>query len=143
MSWTGCEESTWWITWALRQEDTQARVAEAVDAGLPASTVVARIVEGMEPRVAGIVREELEALPSATVLSIIDAWRLAAAGGKPFNLYSARPDRPLEAARDRRVRVVIDIDEGGVHAEISHIPSRHPTWHLSAAAIEITPCCTP
>jgi hypothetical protein len=136
MSWTGCEESTWWVTWALRQEETQARVVRAVDAGAPASIIIDRVVSGLDDRVAGIVREELEALPSATVLSIIDAWRLAAAGCKPFELASARPERPIEAARSRRVRLVVDVTEEGVRAEISHVASRHPTWQLSATAVE-------
>jgi len=136
MSWTGCEESTWWVTWALRQDRTKERVAAAVDAGAPVDVVIDHVVADLEPRVAAIVREELEALPSATVLSIVDAWRLAAAGSKPFELSSGRPERPLEAARARRVRLVVDVCEDGVHAEISHVAGRHPTWQLSAPEVE-------
>jgi hypothetical protein len=136
MSWSGCEESTWWITWALRQEETHAAVAAALRDGEPVTRVIQHLVGGLEPRIAGTVREELEALPGATVLAIIEAWRLADLGCKPFELSSARPERPLEAARKRRVRLVVDVDEDGVRAEISHVVTRHPTWQVSASAVQ-------
>jgi hypothetical protein len=136
MSWSGCEESTWWISWAFRQDETRQRVTAAMEAHAPVKVIIGEIVSGLEPRVADTVRAELEALPSATVLSIVEAWRLAAQGGKPFEVISARPASAMEAARSRRVRVVIDVAEDGVHAEISHVASRHPTWQLNAVQVE-------
>jgi hypothetical protein len=91
----------------------------------------------MDDRVAAIVRGELEALPSATVFSIIEAWRLADQGRKPFELVSARPASAMDAARNRRVRLVVDVAEEGVRAEISHVASRHPTWQLNAGQVEV------
>jgi len=40
MSWSGCEETTWWLTWALRQEPTQRRVQAVIDSGAPASAII-------------------------------------------------------------------------------------------------------
>jgi hypothetical protein len=136
MTWSGCEESTWWVTWALRQDDTRGRVAAAMESHAPVASVIDELVSGMEERVAGTVRMELAALPSATVFSIIEAWRLADQGSKPFELVSVRPVSAMDAARSRRVRLVVDVAEEGVRAEISHVASRHPTWQLNALEAE-------
>jgi hypothetical protein len=132
MTWSGCEESTWWLTWALKQDVTSMRVAASLEAHEPIAIVIDHLVAELDDRVALTVRQELEALPSATVLSIVEAWRLASLGSKPFELTSSRPASPLDAARRRSVRLVVDVAEDGVRAEISHVASRHPTWQLNA-----------
>lgn len=128
MTWTGCEETTWWLTWALRQERTRARVEAAFAEGLPLERIVDLLVADLDPAVALQVRHELNELPTAVTESILAAWRQATAASKPFELASVRPASPIDLARRRSVRLAVDVNEEGVRAELSHIGSRHPTW---------------
>jgi len=67
-------------------------------------------------------------------MALLEAWRFAYRGGKPFEVTSARPVNTMDAARRRSVRVSVDVDEDGVRAELSHVASRHPTWTADARA---------
>jgi hypothetical protein len=134
MTWSGCEETSWWLTWALRQDHTRASVEAAFAEGLPLPAIFDRIVADIDPAVAMQVRYELSELPSAVTESILAAWRQASSAGKPFELASVRPASPLDLARRRSVRVAVDISEDGVRAELSHIGSRHPTWPEAAVS---------
>lgn len=133
MTWTGCEETTWWLTWALRQEATQIRLADALTDNEPASQIIEHMIADIQPNVAGRVRAELSELPEATVFAMLAAWRQAFDGGKPFEVASARPAELMGTARRRSVRLVVDVNEAGVRAELSHIETRHPRWARSAA----------
>jgi len=133
MTWTGCEETTWWLTWALRQETTQCRLADAIAAAEPTDRIIEHIIADLEPAIAGRVRTELTELPEATVFGILGAWKQAFEADRPFELASARPVGMMDAARRRSVRLVVDVHEDGVRAELSHIGTRHPTWPTSAA----------
>lgn len=128
MTWTGCEETTWWLTWALRQEQTRIRVETAFAEGAPLDHIVDLLVADLDPAVGLQVRHELAELPSAVTESILAAWRQATAASKPFELASIRPSSPLDLARQRSVRLAVDVNEEGVRAELTHIGSRHPTW---------------
>ena len=134
MTWTGCEETTWWLTWALRQEKTRARVEAAFAEGLPLERIVDQLVTDLDPAVGLQVRHELNELPVSVTESIFAAWRQASAARKPFELASVRPISPLEVARRRSVRLAVEVNEEGVRAEITHIGSRHPTWLEPAGA---------
>ncbi len=132
MTWSGCEETAWWLTWALRQENVRERVSGAAAAGAGAPQLIEAIILDLDPAIKERVRMELGELPAASVLGIIAAWQTAEAGKMPFVFESVRPPSPMELARKRSVRLTIDVDESGVHAGLSHIPSRHPTWASSA-----------
>lgn len=133
MTWTGCEETTWWLTWALRQETTQARLSDALAAAEPSGRIIEHMIADLEPAIAARVRTELTELPEATVFGILGAWKQAFERGRAFELSSARPTRMMDMARRRSVRLVVDVHEDGVTAELSHIGTRHPTWPASAA----------
>jgi hypothetical protein len=60
---------------------------------------------------------------------------LASAADKPLRLTSLAPDRPLEAARARRVEIRITMEEDGVTVALSHIPGRHASWYRPARAV--------
>lgn len=133
MTWSGCEEVTWWLTTALTQDETRARLAKALERNAAVPELIECMVTDLPPRVADQVRVELGELPAASVNAIMAAWRQAFDGGMPFEVTSARPASLIDTARRRSVRVAVDIDESGVRAELSHIASRHPTWAESAS----------
>ncbi len=133
MTWTGCDQTAWSLTSALQNERVVARVAQAMASRASVPELIEAIIQDLDPAVCAIVREELGALPAAAVEGILAAWQTAHAGNKPFVFASVAPERPIDLARRRRVRVVIDVDEEGVHAALSHIPSRHPSWSAGAS----------
>lgn len=66
---------------------------------------------------------------------ILQAWLLAEGAGKRLTLTSARPERPVEAARNRRIEMSIAIEEDGVTVALAHVPGRHATWSRPVAAV--------
>lgn len=87
------------------------------------------------PEQAERLRAEIAELPSNTVMMIVQAWLLAESAGKPLTLRSVRPERPVEAARARRVELSIAMEETGVSVSLSHIPGRHATWYQPTVAV--------
>lgn len=134
MTWSGCEEVTWWLTIALGRDDTKARLSEALERNAPVPELIECMVTELEPRVAGLVRQELGELPAASIHAVMAGWRQAFEGGVPFEVTSVRPANLMNSARRRSVRVAVDVHEEGVHAEISHVASRHPTWASSVTS---------
>ena len=128
MTWTGCEETAWWLTWALRQGEVCERVNAAALAQASAPELIEAIIVDLEPATQERVRMDMGELPAASIHGILAAWRMAADGGMPFVFESVRPERPLDLARRRSVRLTVDVDDEGVRAGLSHIPSRHPGW---------------
>jgi hypothetical protein len=128
MTWTGCEETAWWLTWALKQEGIRERLAVTAGEGAPLDAIVLELAEHASPEIAARMNEELHELPAAALVGILAAWREADGGGKPFELKSVRPQAPVAMARRRSVRLTIDVHDEGVQAELSHIPTRHPEW---------------
>lgn len=128
MSWTGCDETAWWLTHALEDSTVCGRVREEMEHGSNAPSLVRAIARDLPPEVKDRVERELGELPAAAVLGILAAWQTADSAQKPFVFESVRPASPVDLARRRSVRLTVDIDEGGVRAGLSHIPSRHPTW---------------
>ena len=128
MSWTGCDETAYWLTWALQQDAVRGRASAAVQRHASAPELIEAMILDLEPSIQERVRMGLGELPAAAVLGILAAWQTADTGGVPFVFESLRPESPIDLARRRSVRLVIDVDEAGVHAGLSHIPTRHPTW---------------
>lgn len=128
MSWTGCDETAWWLTNALEDTAVCDRVREGLEQGSPAPSLVRAIARDLPPQVKDRVERELGELQAAAVLGILAAWQTADSAHKPFVFGPYGPDSPIDLARRRSVRLTVDIDEDGVHAGLSHIPSRHPTW---------------
>lgn len=124
---SGCEEIANWFTYTgstdpgLRRELLALLRCDEPELGL-----VAGIAAKHEPRLAGLIREELQELPRPSLLMILRAWRDAVESNTRFSLVSERPERPLAFARRRLVRVVADVDEGGITVRLSHVPGRHP-----------------
>ena len=133
MSWTGCDETAWWLTHALEDTAVSTRVRKEMDAGAHAPSLVRAIALDLPAHVKERVERELGELPAAAVLGILAAWQTADSAQKPFVFESVRPERPVDLARRRSVRLTIDVDEDGVHAGLSHIPTRHPTWAEGAS----------
>lgn len=133
MSWTGCDETAWWLTHALDDTTVCNRVREEMEQGSPAPALVRAIARDLPPQVKDRVERELGELPAAADLGILAAWQTADSAQKPFVFESVRPESPVDLARRRGVRLTVDIDEDGVHAGLSHIPSRHPTWTESVS----------
>ncbi len=133
MSWTGCDETALWLTHALEDAAVCARVREEMGEGAPAASLVRAIARDLPEQVRSRVERELGELPAAAVLGILAAWQTADSAHKPFVFESVRPESPIDLARRRGVRLTVDIDEDGVHAGLSHIPTRHPTWSEGAS----------
>lgn len=133
MTWTGCDETAYWITRALEESEVCSRVRTQMSNGAGAPELVRAIALDLPDRIKERVERELGELPAAAVLGILAAWQTADASQMPFLFESVKPEAPLDLARRRSVRVVIDVNEDGVRAGLSHIPSRHPTWAVSAS----------
>ena len=54
---------------------------------------------------------------------------------KTFVLRSLPPAQPLDFARNRRVRIALDVEAEGIVVSLSHIPGRHAAWALPALAV--------
>jgi hypothetical protein len=74
-------------------------------------------------------------LPTNLVETIVSAWAMAAGAGKTFVLRSVVPTQPLDFARNRRVRIALDVEADGIVVSLSHIPGRHAAWAQPAPAV--------
>jgi len=119
----------------LDRPEGAAEARRLIEGGASSADVVEAFVRLADPtQIAGL-REEMRELPETTVSSILGAWMLASAADKPLRLTSLAPDRPLEAARARRVEIRITMEEDGVTVALSHIPGRHASWYRPARAV--------
>jgi hypothetical protein len=106
-----------------------------IESGASTAEVIEAFARLADPAQIGGLREEMQELPETIVSSILGAWMLASAAHKPLRLTSVTPERPLEAARARRVEIGITIEEDGVTVALSHIPGRHASWYRPARAV--------
>jgi hypothetical protein len=126
MSFSGCEEFLWWFSEKQAQDPLfRARLLEAMAAN-DGFDAVAVLISETEAAAADIVTTEIEQLPAAAVRTMLTAWREASEQNLKFRARSVLPDRPLEFARNRRVRVVVDRNQDSMEVQLSHIPTRHP-----------------
>lgn len=127
MSYSGCEEFLGWFS--QRQENDpvfRERMMQAIADEDTALEAVATAVRLTDPAFAATAEMEIRELPEIAVRTMLSAWRDAVEGGLDFRARSVPPERPMEFARKRRVRVTVDRDEGRVDVALSHIPTRHP-----------------
>ncbi len=103
--------------------------------GASAGELLEMFVSHASPEQAAVARAELAELPETTIMMIAQAFLLAESANKPLTLTSVAPQRPLEAARNRRVELAISMEEGGIRVALSHIPGRHASWYRPALAV--------
>lgn len=103
--------------------------------GATPAELLEMFVRRASPEQAAVARAELAELPETTIMMIAQAWLLAETAGKPLTLTSVVPDRPLEAARNRRVDLSISMDEAGIRVSLAHIPGRHASWYRPRVAV--------
>ena len=128
MSWSGCEDFLGWFC-ARQAEDAtfRARLRDALDTTIDPLGTVVRVISETEPTMAPVAQMELGELPPVAIRTMLEAWREADAAGIAFEAHSLRPDRPIEFAKTKRVRVTVDREADGVYVGLSHVPGRHPT----------------
>jgi hypothetical protein len=91
------------------------------------------------PDVAATLRAEFAELPPLALSTLVDACALAHASGRPLEVVSVGPDGPIEFARQRRVRITIDVEEERIRIALSHVASHHATWYAAAALAGTSP----
>lgn len=133
MTWSGCEETVWWLTRALKNPDLQARLRELRASGAPPLAYSSAILASLDADVVEMARQELAELPMNTAITLIEAWAMADLGGREFRIESVRPASPLSYARARRVTLAVSSDENAVVASLAHVASRHAEWYQARA----------
>jgi hypothetical protein len=133
MAISSCRDTVSWVTEVFGTPDVARRLRELRSAHATAPEFVEAIASLSHPAIAGTIREEFGQLPAATVMTVIEAWAMADAGNKPFEMVSVRPEEPVAFARSRRVRVTVDAEEDAVRVFLSHIPTRHADWYSPLA----------
>ena len=78
--------------------------------------------------------EEFKELPQTTVATMFDTWCQAAEAGKGWELRAEYPQSTMDFARNKQVRLVVDMSEDGVVLSISHVATRHAEWYRTAEA---------
>ncbi|MCA9628307.1 MAG: hypothetical protein KC766_11600, partial [Myxococcales bacterium] len=73
------------------------------------------------PETAETMQGEYEVMPTLLPYLLVESWRLANESGKTWAFTSPQPDRPIEFARNRKVRFVVDVDENGVSFGVAHV----------------------
>jgi hypothetical protein len=127
MALTGCEEFLYWF--CKRQatdSEFRVRLAEAMRSSVDPLASAIRVIADADAEYAPTARKEFEELPQFAVSTLLHAWLEATTRNLPFAAHSVRPDRPVEFARERRVRVSVDESDRGIDVRLSHIPTRHP-----------------
>ncbi len=134
MSFSGCEDFLWWFS--KRQEsdmEFRSNLIEAMDSPFDPMGRAARLIAATDPAIAPVVEMEFRELPRIAMKGLLDAWRESVDAGIRFEAHSVVPSNPLEFARKRRVRLVVDREEDAIHVALSHIPTRHP--RVSASGV--------
>ena len=127
MAATGCEEFLWWFCERQAVDaEFRARLAEAMHSPVDPVASAIRVIADADADYAPTATKEFEELPAFAVSTLLHAWLEATSRGLPFAAHSVRPERPLEFARERRVRVSVDESDRGIDVRLSHIPTRHP-----------------
>lgn len=81
-----------------------------------------------------LIDAEFDALPDGFLALVGDAVTEAHIAGKPFELHSERPTKPIEAAKAGRVEVRTVYDEDGVKMYVSHVHGHHADWFSNTRA---------
>jgi hypothetical protein len=129
MTYIGCEEAVWWLTTASKDDGIRVRLRELALRGATTEEFIEAVVAGMEPEAASVALHELSELPALTTSTLIQAWIAADRADKEFEVRAAKPERPLDYARHRRVSLAVDMDDVGVVITVRHIANRHAPWY--------------
>ena len=81
------------------------------------------------PETAETMQGEYEVMPTLLPYLLVESWRLANESGKTWEFTSLQPDRPIEFARNRKVRFVVDVDENGVSFGVAHVHGYKADWY--------------
>ena len=66
-------------------------------------------------------------LPKPILAAVAKLLVIASNNVLGFDFVSAPPENVMEDARNRRVRMTFDIEDGGIKATMQHT-QRHPSW---------------
>ena len=72
---------------------------------------------------------EFNQLPRTTITQVLDTWTMAAKAGKTWEVSSEEPERIMEFARTKKVRLVTETDDAGIRLVLSHVATRHAQWY--------------
>jgi hypothetical protein len=117
------------LTALLARPSVAATLRTLIAEGAPIEAQIEVLTREADGTTASGVASEFRELPRLTAATIIQAWHLADADGKPFELVSERPRTPLDFARTRRVRITVDSEADVVRVALSHVPGRHAPWY--------------
>ena len=81
------------------------------------------------PETAETMQGEYQVMPTLLPYLLVESWRLANESGKTWEFTSLQPDRPIEFARNRKVRFVVDVDENGVSFGVAHVHGYKADWY--------------
>ena len=129
MSVTGCEPLTAALTNLLGQPALAAALRQLMQEGTPIEAQIAVMQRFADDVTTATALREFKELPRITAVMILQAWELADRAGKRFEIVSTRPAQPLDFARQKRVRIVVDSEDDGVRVGLSHVPGRHAQWY--------------
>lgn len=134
MSVTECEEAALALMFIYEDETARQAMRELRLRNAEPAEYVEALASFASPEVAPTIRREFLELPALTISVIMEAWHLADSNNKPFEVVSVRPEKAIEFARTRRVRVAVEADADAARVLISHIPTRHAAWYAPASA---------
>ena len=86
------------------------------------------------PEVGEDMQEEYAVMPTLLPYLLVESWRLANEAGKTWEFTSLPVERPIEFARNRKVRFVVDVDENGVSFGVGHVHGYKADWYQPANA---------
>lgn len=133
MSLSGCRPAALHLTEFFADAEVKKTLRTLRAIGATREDYIELMSRHADPTVAAVIREEFAVLPKIALSTLLDAWDLADAAGKPFEVVSLAPDEPIRFARHRQVRITIDVAEDAVRTGLSHIPTRHAEWYAAAA----------
>jgi len=125
------------ITEHLNSEHGRREMRALMQRGASAEEIVEAFANVAGGADAVLMRAEFAELPADFVSMFMNAWLVAANGGRRFTLTSRPPERPLEFARNGRVSYTLEHDESGVTVYVSHVHGRHAEWFKPAAVATI------
>ena len=124
----GCYAITEIGTAIMNSPEGRAEMSRMYELGATPIEYIDFIASQCDAKNEALMYEEFGELPASTIKMVIDAWALAVKAGKPFAINSVLTDEPVEFARARRTRLVVDIEDEGVIVSLLHFPGRHAEW---------------
>jgi hypothetical protein len=129
-----CRQMTVTITEVLRTESGAAEFRALMQRNASNTEIAEAFATHCEPADAALMIAEFAELPRSFVGTFMDAWLMADAAGRRFELASRPPTQPLDFARRDCVAFSLEHDQLGVTMYVSHVHGRHADWYKPAAA---------